>query len=228
MNHYIANKTLKFRHKIVKLIAPKLFADSFKLKDIMHDISNVPRPMTLFLKEYFKTKKDLICMEIGVASGLNALNMLQELPIKKIILIDPYTPYSDEGTVYTTLYAVEGPDIVKMTFEECFVMAKKRLSPFPQATFIRKTSDEAIADIHEQLDFIYIDGNHSYENVKRDIVNYFPLIKRNGVIGGHDYVPPFQLKGLVKAVNEFADEYGRLNFHAVCPDWWVVKDSCSR
>jgi predicted O-methyltransferase YrrM len=172
-------------------------------------MSDVPRPMILFLKEYFKTKKNITCIEIGVEQGINAFNILQELPIKKIILIDPYTPYVQESQKFDT--------------EECFMIAKEKLSRFQQVTFLRKTSDEAVRDIHEQLDFVYIDGNHSYENVHRDIINYFPLIKHNGVIGGHDYFP-LLFKGVVKAVNEFADEYGRLNFHVVYPDWWIIKE----
>ena len=56
----------------------------------------------------------------------------------------------------------------------------------------------------------------------RDIADYFPKIKVNGVIGGHDYTP-FH-KGVRKAVNEFAAAIGRFNFHAIFPDWFLVKE----
>lgn len=38
-----------------------------------------------------------------------------------------------------------------------------------------------------QYDFVYIDGDHSGENVARDIKHYFPKVKPGGYIGGHDY-----------------------------------------
>jgi len=38
----------------------------------------------------------------------------------------------------------------------------------------------------ESLDFIFIDGDHSYEGVKRDYYNYLPFVKEGGFIAMHD------------------------------------------
>tara|TARA_Y100000385_G_scaffold237919_1_gene252723 strand:- start:1330 stop:1878 length:549 start_codon:yes stop_codon:yes gene_type:complete len=40
---------------------------------------------------------------------------------------------------------------------------------------------------NDKYDFVYIDGDHSGENVARDIEQYFPKVKKGGYIGGHDY-----------------------------------------
>lgn len=40
-----------------------------------------------------------------------------------------------------------------------------------------------------QLDFLFIDGDHSYEGVKRDFEMYSPLVRDGGLIGFHDIVP---------------------------------------
>ena len=37
------------------------------------------------------------------------------------------------------------------------------------------------------IDFIYIDGNHSYDSVTKDLQLYLPKIKKGGFISGHDY-----------------------------------------
>jgi hypothetical protein len=37
------------------------------------------------------------------------------------------------------------------------------------------------------LDFVYIDADHSYEIVKKDIKSWYPKVKIGGVIAGHDY-----------------------------------------
>ena len=50
------------------------------------------------------------------------------------------------------------------------------------------------------VDFIYVDGSHEYEDVKRDIELYLPKIKQGGFIAGHDYMDYFE--GCKKAVNE--------------------------
>jgi len=44
----------------------------------------------------------------------------------------------------------------------------------------------------EPLDFLFIDGDHTYEGVKRDFEMYSPLVRNGGIIAFHDIVkhPP--------------------------------------
>lgn len=51
------------------------------------------------------------------------------------------------------------------------------------------------------LDYVYIDADHHYEAVVRDIDAWLPKVKRGGVIAGHDFAeyPGF---GVIKAVME--------------------------
>ncbi len=53
---------------------------------------------------------------------------------------------------------------------------------------------------NESLDFIFIDGAHDYYNIKNDINAWFPKVKSDGYIGGHDYEPTC---GVPDAINEF-------------------------
>lgn len=39
---------------------------------------------------------------------------------------------------------------------------------------------------NEKLDFLFIDGDHSYEGVKQDFEMYSPFVKKGGYIGFHD------------------------------------------
>ena len=38
--------------------------------------------------------------------------------------------------------------------------------------------------------FIFVDGDHTYEGVRQDILNYFPLLAPGGIMVFHDYLPP--------------------------------------
>jgi len=40
-----------------------------------------------------------------------------------------------------------------------------------------------------KLDFLFIDGDHSYNGVKTDFTMYSPLVKENGIIAFHDIQP---------------------------------------
>ena len=37
------------------------------------------------------------------------------------------------------------------------------------------------------LDFIFIDADHRYEAVTKDLQNWFPKLKTDGIIAGHDW-----------------------------------------
>lgn len=39
------------------------------------------------------------------------------------------------------------------------------------------------------IDFLFIDGDHSYEGVKQDFEMYSPLVRKGGIIAIHDIVP---------------------------------------
>lgn len=58
---------------------------------------------------------------------------------------------------------------------------------------------QTVAD--ESLDFVYIDADHSYESVMKDLAAWTPKVRANGFIGGHDY--SFFTIGVVRAVTDF-------------------------
>ena len=63
--------------------------------------------------------------------------------------------------------------------------------------------DEAINYIEdESLDFIFIDGTHTYNALKNDIFKWFNKVKDNGLITGHDYHPLFDGGGMIRCVDE--------------------------
>lgn len=57
------------------------------------------------------------------------------------------------------------------------------------------------------FDWIYIDGDHSYDGVKKDIEKAYPKVKENGLLVFNDYThwSPFEMipYGIPRAVNEF-------------------------
>jgi autotransporter strand-loop-strand O-heptosyltransferase len=52
----------------------------------------------------------------------------------------------------------------------------------------------------ESLDFVFLDSDHSYKSVNKDIEKWYPKIKPGCIIAGHDWIDPFP--GVKQAVRE--------------------------
>lgn len=170
------------------------------------------RPFIKFLKE----RKNLIGAEIGVECGENAKVMFEELDIKTLYLIDVFDTYSD--LMYEKMID-HGVVRSKEEGKACYNGAVRNLHEYmDRITWIIDLSENAVDKINEELDFVYIDGNHRYEYVKKDIVLYFQKVKAGGVIGGHDFKAGE--KGVIQAVTEF---FGS-NYYQEVWDWWAVVD----
>ena len=185
--------------------------------DLKHRV--FPRPFERLSN--LKDGKGLVGAEIGVCGGEHALSLLKTLKIDTLFLIDPYEMYeiyaNGDGNSYGK---------TQSSLSDSFIQAKKLLKPFEEnIQWVKKLSDDAVKDIHESLDFVYVDGNHDYEFVKNDIKNYYPLLKKGGVIGGHDFYNGFTKShnGVVTALTEFSVSKN-IQLFIEQPDWWLYKD----
>ena len=164
---------------------------------------------------------DLVGVEIGVGRGEHARSLLETLNIAKLYLIDPYEMYE----AYVAGGSINYGD-TQLPLSQAFIEAQKILKPFEKKiTWIKKMSNDAMNDIEETLDFVYIDGNHDYEFVKNDIENYYPHLKKGGVIGGHDFYNGFAKthNGVVTAVTQFTVSKA-IQLYVEQPDWWFYKE----
>jgi len=167
-------------------------------------------------------KKELVGVEIGVYRGLNAENILTGLDIKKLYLIDPYL--EEDGMLSGT--TTSGSMTLQIRYE-----AHKRLDRFKdKIVWIEKKSEYAVEDIGDgELDFAYLDGDHSYNVIKRDIELYFQKVKIGGLVAGHDYDQPDSNNGVIRAVEETLGNKGYEIFSGISlddpnsMDWWIAK-----
>jgi len=174
-----------------------------------------PRHSIRFAKKHFNNKPIKV-IEIGTYEGYNARSILKELNIFKFYIVDPYKEYED--------YLDLEPHQNQKRLNKVFNYAKKLLEKYKYIIqWVKKLSDDAI-DMFEDnsIDFIYIDGNHKYEYVKRDIENYWKKVKQGGILAGHDITIAKDNYGVARAVEEFCRE-NNLFFYPSRTDWWIIK-----
>lgn len=173
-------------------------------------IKRFPRHSVRYAKQKFNDKS-IVVIEIGTFYGYNAESILKELNVEKVYLVDPYEEYIE--------YDKKEDGKSQQTLSNAESLAKKRLKRFDdKIIWVKKYSDDAVNSL-PKADFIYIDGNHSKTFVKKDMINYFKLLKEGGIMGGHDITSEF---GVQEAFVEFCYE-NKLRPHISRTDWWVEK-----
>ena len=126
------------------------------------------------LPKFFKEQGYEVGAEIGVYKGEFSERLCRAG--LKIYGVDPYITYKN--------YRKHPKEI---DYEEMYLIADNLLNTWG-GKLIRKTSMEALADIpDESLDFVYIDGNHSFPYIAQDIYEWSRKVRKGGVVSGHDY-----------------------------------------
>lgn len=126
------------------------------------------------VKDYlYELNPNPILVEIGSYEGESTEIFAQEFPFATIYAIDPWV------NGYDNLDPTSNADMIKV--EQNF---DKRIKYYENIIKIKDFSTNVII---ENVDMIYIDGNHQYEFVKNDIIHWSKYLKDNGIYSGHDY-----------------------------------------
>ena len=90
-----------------------------------------------------------------------------------------------------------------------------RIFVFDAVQAVRTGSDDF-------FDFVYLDGDHSYEGVTKDLESWYPKLKKFGVMCGDDYGHPSGV-GVIEAVTKFAYRNKLLVHCGEDKQFWFVK-----
>src|SRR5688572_8759715 len=118
-------------------------------------------------------------LEVGVLSGENARNIISKWNGKMLHLLDPWETQPDNVYCEPTNHTDWSE-----AYRSCVALAKEYE---PRVNLIRGYSPEASLQFADgQLDWFYLDGNHSLEAVRKDLRAWWPKVKSGGIFAGHD------------------------------------------
>lgn len=150
----------------------------------------------------------------GKSSAFMAVEIINSNKNIEFDIIDTWEGSQDETG------HMEDPDVVDNTLFETFC---SNLSPVQDYINVIRSDSVEAANIYEDesVDFVLLDGGHSYEQVKADITAWLPKVKKGGILAGDDYghVDKRHLpkSGLAKAVDELLPDANTDNY------WWTYK-----
>ena len=151
--------------------------------------------------------------EIGSAYGAFARQILKQWNGRTLHMIDPWVAHPDYSETY---------DFTDF-YQQCLNLEREDGRVVLHRTF----SHDALSQFEdESLDWVYIDGNHSYQGITCDMQWHFK-VKRGGIVAGHDYYnnthPPFHCE-VRRGLDEFAKAIGVKPFTSTqCTSWFYVR-----
>lgn len=120
-----------------------------------------------------------VFVEIGTHQGQFADHILNSSKNSVLYCIDPYICYDQYDDAINN---ITGDDLFNSTSN----ILKSKYGD--RIVFIRKFAEDAVRDIPNDIDFLYIDGNHRYKYVYKDLELYYPKVKKDGYVIGDDAV----------------------------------------
>tara|TARA_R100001530_G_C4268081_1_gene142344 strand:- start:16 stop:606 length:591 start_codon:yes stop_codon:yes gene_type:complete len=170
------------------------------------------------LAEWINTLGCTRVAELGVFDGYTMRTILEKCDkLEELVGIDTWA----HPETFSCL-APKG-ERSRLVYEECDHDANYKLTMknieesgnTQPANVLKMTTCEA-AQLYEDgyFDLIFIDADHSYEGVKKDIETWYSKVKKGGVVAGHD----FSWAGVQRAI---AETVGLPNVKQFTDDVWL-------
>lgn len=160
-------------------------------------------------------------LEIGVFQGNFSSYLLQNFKPQTLWLVDPWHDHTIASG------NADGDFSSSFNGVDLFNNVTARFANRSEVHVIRKDSavlrDPYLFDARS-MDLVYVDGDHSYEGVARDLLSATRIVEPGNWVAGHDFRCKGQGHdfsiGVTRAVDEFCVEYGvRI--------WHIFQDGCA-
>lgn len=152
----------------------------------------------LKVRELIESLEDPIAIaEIGVNTGALCNYILSTCGerIRHYCAVDPWRPYKGPGA--GSLARVSENEWNKRHVRVCGLMQEH-----PALRVLRMDSSAAARSFPDgYFDLVFIDADHFYGEVRKDIEGWLPKVRTGGILAGHDYNKR-SFPGVVMAVDE--------------------------
>lgn len=179
----------------------------------------------ILLENLPQTENGWTGVEIGVFRGATSAHLLRAFPNLFLYMIDPWDEYDPDSAYYKSGDRCSRFNINQQSENQRLAEKATEFS-LPRRSILRLPSRIGAERLGgRSFEFVFIDGDHTYEAVSEDIDLWWPKVRTGCLLVGHDYNHPRNATGkfgVNRAVNEFVESEGlELNVVGTC--WWVRK-----
>ncbi|WOO41270.1 class I SAM-dependent methyltransferase [Rubellicoccus peritrichatus] len=144
-------------------------------------------------------------VELGTLAGRTAYAMAASNPKVKVHCVDVWENFLKSSIPEPSLMHFSG-DIEAFDTENIYECFLKQVEGLDNIVPHRGKTTEVPWDSDEKIDLLYIDADHDEEPVYQDLLKWFPRMKRNGIILGHD----FNMGSVKRALARFSHETDKM------------------
>lgn len=145
--------------------------------------------------------------EIGVARGSFTREMLERIPNSIIVCVDVWEPVRDD---------FRDKEMQERNYNRT-IRKLRQYAERGRVKILRTNSMDALQYVDdESMDFVWIDGDHTYDWAATDIIWWSRKVRRGGIVAVHDYIP-MRRGGVMEAVNAYTQ------YHGIHP-WFVTRE----
>ena len=172
-----------------------------------------------FLLDHIRLKKPKNFLEIGVFHGVTSRNVCELLYSfygndfkftgidlfvnNETLLKDEYIPKIKFSNPLKTIYYKYIIRLDPYSVDSILRLLKKFQK---NVNIIKGNSNKVLKEINvDKFDYVFLDGGHKYETVKKDLENLTQIVNNNGTILCDDYDLSYA-PGVKKAIEDFVSE----------------------
>ena len=172
-----------------------------------------------FLLNHIRLKKPKNFLEIGVFHGVTSRNVCELLYSfhgndfkftgidlfvnDETLLKDEYIPKIKFSNPLKTIYYKYIIRLDPYSVDSILKLLKKFQK---NVNIIKGNSNKVLKEINvDKFDYVFLDGGHKYETVKKDLENLTQIVNNNGTILCDDYDLSYA-PGVKKAIEDFVSE----------------------
>ena len=172
-----------------------------------------------FLLNHIRLKKPKNFLEIGVFHGVTSRNVCELLYSfhgndfkftgidlfvnDETLLKDEYIPKIKFSNPLKTIYYKYIIRLDPYSVDSILRLLKKFQK---NVNIIKGNSNKVLKEINvDKFDYVFLDGGHKYETVKKDLENLTQIVNNNGTILCDDYDLSYA-SGVKKAIEDFVSE----------------------
>ena len=172
-----------------------------------------------FLLNHIRLKKPKNFLEIGVFHGVTSRNVCELLYSfhgndfkftgidlfvnDETLLKDEYIPKIKFSNPLKTIYYKYIVRLDPYSVDSILRLLKKFQK---NVNIIKGNSNKVLKEINvDKFDYVFLDGGHKYETVKKDLENLTQIVNNNGTILCDDYDLSYA-PGVKKAIEDFVSE----------------------